>query len=131
VCGGYSQILGDQTVTLSEKITAVLTDPEVSTEEKMVLSVLTNHVGGAHSILRRDVAAQAGLNLRVVRATVKRLIEKRGIPIASSPRPPLGHYIICTEYERTLAKRDLLSRARSLQMRAFALDNIRFANAST
>jgi DNA-binding MarR family transcriptional regulator len=94
----------------------------LSSDEYAALSYLKNNQGKSNAILRSDLAAMLGVDIRTTRAIVKSLIEKHGVPIAASQT---GYYVINTESERQKARADLLSRARSLEFRALALDSIK------
>jgi len=107
--------------TLELLLVKVLNDPDMTADEYHALSHLSNYIGAEHALLREDLAELMNVPVRTVRAVVKKLVETHGVPIAASQS---GYYIIKTEAERRRAKADLLSRARSLQYRALALDSI-------
>jgi transcriptional antiterminator len=110
--------------TLEAVFNRVLNKQDLHVDEYNALVHLRSHVGASNALLREDLAALMYVSVRTVRAVVKKLIEEHQIPIAASQS---GYYIIQTEVERRRAKLDLLSRARSLEHRALALDAIQLS----
>lgn len=91
-----------------------------SIEERKVHEVISRRLGKENGILLKDLTEQSGLrDSRLVRATVKSLVEKRSVAICSGGT---GFFVPVTDEEIVFHKRDLLARAYSILRRANALE---------
>ena len=95
---------------------------ELSTIDSVVLDLISNSRGRGYAIGLKTLEAETGLSQRVIRDSIKRLIEDYGYPIGSSSDADNGGYfIITTEGERTHAMKQLISRIESLTRRMSSL----------
>ncbi len=102
----------------------------LSVIDDLVMGEISQHVGIVNAISLKTLAADTGLSERVVRDSIKRLVEDYGYPIGSSSYADLGGYfILSSEEERTSAMRTLISRIESLTKRVSSLAKVQLVGA--
>jgi hypothetical protein len=96
----------------------------MSPEEVLLWDLVSGHRGQARAIEVAALASMTGLDERVVRRTVKHLIEQFGCPIASTTEPPYGYFVPSTLEEEERYYASLRSRGLSILGRAAAFRHV-------
>jgi hypothetical protein len=113
---------------LDRRIARLLRSGQLDRPEQELLSILAQHKGAANAISIRQLLSQlthwsecsskwSDWTERDIKAAVKDLIERFGIPIGGSRSKPYGYFLVMTIDDQLEAGRPLLHEIRSLARR--------------
>lgn len=136
------QFVMDRSAELDAQITRALSrglgTGEMDEGTAEILRIIASHKGAAQAVSIRQIlrvmnagledyalhpSAGVGWNERNVKAAVKDLIERFGIPIGGSRKPPYGYFLILTAEDQADAARPLVNELKSISRRVRSLSS--------
>lgn len=98
--------------------------PQMSTEETIIYRIIQGRKGQENAITAGKISQMTGMNTRFVRRVIKRLIEKRGVPIAAASDHPSGYFWPVSSAEILAYRSNLIHRISSLAARLRSFDKV-------
>ena len=119
---GELAFMNDRAAELDAQVTRVLGRADLDEPTAELLRLLAGHKGAANAICIREIVERLTLNVeqwdpRTVKAAVKDLVERFGIPIGGSRKKPYGYFLILTAEDQADAARPLRRELESLSRR--------------
>jgi hypothetical protein len=97
------------------------------TEERRKVNLVLGQIkpcrGRDAAISMHTIAAETGVNTRLVQSIVKFLVEERHVPIGTATAPPFGYFWITSNEERRAVRNHFVRRALSNLAHAKAYDS--------
>jgi hypothetical protein len=115
----------DRHAELDARILAILKSGEATWRTQELARLLAGHKGAANAVSIAEIRRQLSffISPRDVKDSVKDLIERFGVPIGGSRRPPFGYFLIVTAEDQADAARPLRNELKSLSRRLRALSS--------
>lgn len=94
---------------------------QLQANELRLLRMLRDRRGAADALALNTIAIQLGMSPRIIKSTVKSLIEDFGLPIGGSRQEPFGYFLIVSGEDLEAALRPLVHELQSIARRVKAL----------
>ena len=91
-------------------------------DELVVLRMLRSHKGSLEPLPLERITVQMGMSPRMIKRTMKSLIEDFGLPIGGSREKPFGYFLIVAPDDLRRALRPLAHEMRSMRRRMDSLE---------
>lgn len=116
------QLALDRSAELDAQVTRVLGRSDLDESTAELLRLLAGHKGAANAITIREIlrafnVQRSTFNERTLKAAVKDLVERFGMQIGASRKPPYGYFFILTAEDQEEAARPLRNELKSLSRR--------------
>lgn len=112
--------------TIDHQIDAILAGEagpwKLMADELVVLRMLRSHKGSLDPLPLDTITIQVGMAPRMIKRTMKSLVEDFGLPIGGSREKPYGYFLIVAPDDLKRALRPLVNEIKSMRRRMDSLE---------